>query len=1120
MFLICTVPLFAQTEHNSVIKQKFEVKNDTLQISAVSISPYHFKVLSNLQKEIDTSFYTVDFSTATLVFKPNLQQKPTEIVIEFTPYPDFLTKKYVIFDKRFIVPTTSNETQLYSVTSNKKSEYKPFEGLNTTGNISRGLTVGNNQNGVVNSTLDLQIGGKISEKVTLKASIVDTNLPIQENGNTYKLNEFDQVFIELSSEKWQVNAGDIYLNNRRTNFLNFNKKVSGLGVKATIENENSTINVEANGALVKGKYNKIQFTGQEGNQGPYLLSNFGNKYVLILSNTEQIYVNGIQLKRGEENDYIIDYNTAEITFNTTFPITSNSRITAEYQYTDRVFTRFVTYNNVEYKTDKLTVNGFFYNENDLKNQPLEQDLSNEQKQLLANAGNNTKLMVVPSAYEDAYSEDKILYKKTLQNTTEFFEYSTNETDDLYAVSFSYIGKNLGSYQLKDVIAIGKIYEYIGEKLGDYNPIIQLVAPSKLQVSLVKAEYNPSKKTAISIETAVSNTDSNLFSNIDDSENKGLATKIGWKQLLFEKKWSLKSAVNFDYLSENFNSVERVQSVEFNRDWNLESTIGAQKLWNTSLQLFNKKNKAIYEFETLSIGDDFTATKHKLVGSLQHKNSITTFNNSFLSNNNPIENGTFGRFFVQTKIHLKKAWIGAFVNSENNERTVKATNNFNTLSHKFSEYEGFFGVGDSTKVFSQFGFNYSATDSIQNNQFERVTKAKTYYLKSSLIHSESANLNAYINYREVDNLNFKNEASLNSKITYQQQLFNQFINFTTSYQTISGTLPLQDYTYIKTEPGQGFYTWIDYNNNGIKDLNEFEIAQFADQAEYLRIVLPSVRYIPTYQNKVSQSFNINPIGWSAKKGFKKIASYFYNQTYILLDRKQQKQGEKFNLNPFTKNDDDLLSLNYNFNNSFYFNRGKKQFSTTYNYTDAQNNNTTTIDNLENNLSIHKVQFEHKFGDFIQFNFEVSNAKNQLKSFNYSNRNYHLNNQTILPKLSYYYNSDAYFSISYELKNKENTIENLETLNLKRLGMELNYSKSEKNTIKADFNYFNNTFVGNSYSPVGYQMLEGLQPGKNYTWSLLFFRNINSYLNLNINYLGRKSETSSTIHTGSIQLKALF
>jgi hypothetical protein len=38
--------------------------------------------------------------------------------------------------------------------------------------------------------------------------------------------------------------------------------------------------------------------------------------------------------------------------------------------------------------------------------------------------------------------------------------------------------------------------------------------------------------------------------------------------------------------------------------------------------------------------------------------------------------------------------------------------------------------------------------------------------------------------------------------------------------------------------------------------------------------------------------------------------------------------------------------------------------------------------------------------------------------------------------------------------------------------------------------------------------------------LFYKKINSFLNLNINYLGRKSETSKTIHTGTIQLKALF
>jgi len=62
---------------------------------------------------------------------------------------------------------------------------------------------------VANSMLDLQISEKFSDKVTLKASIVDTNLPIQENGNTYKLNEFDRVFIELYCDEWTINAGYI-----------------------------------------------------------------------------------------------------------------------------------------------------------------------------------------------------------------------------------------------------------------------------------------------------------------------------------------------------------------------------------------------------------------------------------------------------------------------------------------------------------------------------------------------------------------------------------------------------------------------------------------------------------------------------------------------------------------------------------------------------------------------------------------------------------------------------------------------------------------------------------------------------------------------------------------------
>ena len=128
--------------------------------------------------------------------------------------------------------------------------------------------------------------------------------------------------------------------------------------------------------------------------------------------------------------------------------------------------------------------------------------------------------------------------------------------------------------------------------------------------------------------------------------------------------------------------------------------------------------------------------------------------------------------------------------------------------------------------------------------------------------------------------------------------------------------------------------------------------------------------------------------------------------------------------------------------------------------------------------------------------------------------------LLPKISYYLNKDIYFSVFYEYKNKENKENDFETLISDKIGVAANYAKSEKAQMKAEINLFNNEFSGNSNSPVAFQMLEGLQPGKNYTWSLLFQRRLFSFLNLNISYFGRKSETSKTIHTGSVELKAHF
>ncbi len=1125
MLLFGFFGVYSQEIIPTYANKKIAFSKDTIAIENKSINKNFFKIFDKSGKEIDSSYYKVDFQKGIIVFKDTFTTTDS-LAVSYLNYPDFITKTYSIYDKTQVVPNEAGE--LYAVKNNKLNTFKPFDGLNTSGSITRGITIGNNQNTTVNSNLDLQITGKISEKVSLRASIQDSNIPLQDNGYSQKLDEFDQIFIELFTKSWSIRAGDLFLENRQSKFLNFNKKVQGLSSRFSLGSEGNKTEIFASGSLVRGQYAKSTFTGQEGNQGPYKLrGNNSELYVLVISGSERVYVNGILKERGENNDYIIDYNAGEVTFTSLFPINSEMRIVIEYQFSDRNFTRFVTYGGVDHQNEKWSLSGYIYSENDVKNQPLQQNLSEEQVQVLVNAGDNPNLMTAPSAYEDVYSENKILYKKVIIGGVEVFEYSNNPNDVLFNVKFLLVGNNLGNYILANSQAIGKIYQYVapigGVPQGSFEPITRLIAPTKIQIATLLGKFNPSEKTNIDFEVGVSNNDRNLYSNLDDTDNKGLAGKINAKQRLFSRKFTIDAFANYQLIQNNFQTIERLFTIEFNRDWNLTTTIGNQSFLTTGFEFkFPEKGFAKYQLENLDFSQSFTGTRHVINGLYKTKNWVFQNNSSALKTDGTFSKTQFIRSNTLTKYHYKKNWIGGSLRLEDNNERIAATQQLSALSQRFFEYGAFVGRGDSTKVYAELGYLHRKNDSLQNGFVQRVNTSNSYYVRSRLFKTTTRDFSVFVNYRTLNyqDVSRKSEPSLNSRLLYNDSFFKQLLQLTTAYETNSGTIAQQEFTYLEVEPGQGVYMWNDYNNNGIQELQEFEIAPFPDLAKYVRVFLPNQIFVKTHQNKFSQSITLNPSVWQNDKGFKKVLSHFYNQTSFLVDRKIIRDSDNFDLNPFSTDENNLLGLNSSFRNSLFFNRGKQKNSTTYSYIASRTRNLLSIGLIESKNKSHQMQYLHLLSKSWLFNFSSKTLFATIESENYAARNYEISGYQLAPKIGYLFSKNTSWDVFYEYQIKENQIGNHELLKQNRFGTSFTYSGKKQFTANGEFSFYNNAFTGSSLSAVGFQMLEGLQPGKNQTWRLLLQKNLTQYLDINVNYQGRKSETSKTIHTGSVQLRAYF
>ena len=1044
-------------------------------------------------------------------------------------------------------------------------EYSPFDtenknaliqskGLDYDGSFSRGFSFGNGQSLLLNSNFNLQLAGDLGNDITIKAAISDDNIPIQPEGNTQVLQEFDKVFIQVDKGKTRLIAGDFQEQETDSYFLRYLKKLKGLKAAHTVDlSEKSYVRTGGSFAQSQGKFSRQEISTSEGNQGPYRLSgNNGELFLIVRSGTERIYYDGRLLKRGIDLDYIISYDRAEITFTPKTLITKDSRIVVEFEYIDRSYQRTSYIAEATYVNGKFSFDTNLYTESDSKNLQQDIQLDSTDISILTEAGDDLSDAIRPSInlYDGDADPDLILYKQIVESTGNiYYEYSTSPDSANYLVSYSNVGANNGSYIIDtQSTANGRVYKYVGENLGSFEPIKRLVAPQKKQIMTFASQYKATEQRIIKAELAVSQTDLNRFSEVDNEDNTGNALSILYDDLIkldtVPNGWSIAPQLSYEYVNKNFLTINPYRSPEFSRDWNQiqsnDTLINNQQIITAGLKLQKAKSfKLGYTYKSYEIKEQYKGNKH--LSSLQYQDSVRSITviGDLLNSESLTEKTTFLRPTVALKHRLPftKNWsIKGDLLSERNERRDLDQDSLKNTSFAFNQYDLAIQNRESSPFYLSLGYQYRHDDVADGDTFTQAFVANKYAIASHWKQGKSSDLTVDLSYRELDvvapdRVSQESGSNILGRIDYNWSILKGGIRSNTSFNIGSGQELKREFEYVEVERGEGNYIWVDQpDNNGTLDgerqQSEFISDTQSDTANFIIVTIFNNEFIRTNTNGINQNLRINPSKFVNKKNKKKWAKYLRKTSLITnfkLNQKTLKTNDLAIKDFFTFNSQDTNVVRYDgaLNNTLFINRS----STTWDLQLGNRyliNKFTQVTGLETrDLTEYSTRLRLSPKKRIDLIITAAQTLSLNQSELFDDRNFDIKSLTLSPELSVRPTDNLRISIQYERIDKKQQIRDLESILSSDLTAEVTLRKAKSYNINTSISFIDVQFDAEQQNtPIAFELLNGLKAGKNYLWNIGFTKRLANNVDFIANYEGRKTGLSPMIHTARAQVKATF
>lgn len=1033
--------------------------------------------------------------------------------------------------------------------------------LQHNGSITRGMLVGNNRDVTLESGLRMQLAGPLSEQVHVQAVLTDENTPILPEGTTQRIEEFDRVFIGLDVPHARAELGDFDFRFAGGEFSAFSRRLQGASVTTSLPGGGHVGGrAKAAGAVARGLFRSQEIEPVDGVQGPYRLEGAeGERFVLVVPGSEAVFVDGERLERGETNDYIIDYATAEISFTSNRMVTADLRIKVEFQYSTSSFTRTLAGAEMEMhflqrpETAERGMSGRFgisvIREADSRDFSEEFGFGAEDSLALARAGDGTAM--AGAAQQVAFDPEApyVQYRREIRPPSDTVYVALDRaplpSEAVFRVRFAHVGEGLGRYERTGRAVNGILYEYRGPGRGSYLPVRLLPKPEMHRMIDMRGAFSPIPALEVFGEWGRSLHDRNRLSALDAADDLGDAVLAGARlKTLSLGGVRLSGEARRRHVSSSFAAFDRIRPVEFTRRWNIASRPdpGAGSLSEDEtvdeghVQFdFLEGSSVRGELGRIALGRGFEAERRAAYAAMQESGWPRFEYEMETISARDSTAGEEGEWFRQSgwvDYALAGGRLSPRIAFEHEDRMQEATGADSLVRPSFRFLElrpGLAWQGDA------FGATVFVERRVEDDWIAgRVEPAATSWTGRATFEwrpSSALDAEGSIGFRtrrfaerfRVEQSR-RDAESILLKLGGAWRPLSRMIQANVLYDGMTERSPVLQEIYIRTGPEIGQFVWEDGNADGLVQVDELLPERLPNEGAYVRAYVPSDTLVSVVNvlSRIRLEMDPRRLWGRSDNPWKRRLSQVATRTVVEVREKTRDPNTRsiylLNLSRF-RNAEHTMNGRLRLGQDIFLFRSSPDYGL-----DISLNRLRTLSELaagqeERFVDGWRLEGRWRPGPNWGLRAAASGEQDRLASDAFASRRYDVSGFQLEPGVSYAVSDrvQVLFSASYGRKKDAFADRSAQIL---KAPAELRYAIPRKLQVTLRAEAARVRLDGEALGLARFELTDGRGPGWSSLWSFRVQYTVNAYLRATFSYDGRAPADAPVIHTMQVQMSALF